>query len=175
MQKNWYLIYTKNNWEKKIASKLSKRKIENYYPLHSVITNKNGKAKVQKVPLFPNYLFVKTAESDKDFILSLNKVINFVYWKQRPALVSENDILLIKNFTKNFYDIKVQKIQVNGSSLSHVIDGATQSFSENILKIRNTVAKVSIPVIGLTLSAEIDGQKSLQPLLSQEASLHLLQ
>jgi hypothetical protein len=102
-------------------------------------------------------------------------VINFVYWKQRPALVSENDILLIKNFTKNFYDIKVQKIQVNGSSLSHVIDGATQSFSENILKIRNTVAKVSIPVIGLTLSAEIDGQKSLQPLLSQEASLHLLQ
>jgi transcriptional antiterminator RfaH len=70
MQKNWYLIYTKNNWEKKIASKLSKRKIENYYPLHSVITNKNGKAKLQKVPLFPNYLFVKTAESDKDFILS---------------------------------------------------------------------------------------------------------
>jgi len=173
MQKNWYLIYTKNNWEKKVASKLSKRKIENYYPLHSVTTNKNGKAKLQKVPLFPNYLFVKTSENDKDFILSLNKVINFVYWKQRLAVVSENDIFLIKEFTQNFCDIKVQKIQVNEGSLSHVIDGATHSFYENILKIKNTVAKVSIPVIGLTLSAEIDAQKSLQPLLSREASLHL--
>jgi transcription antitermination factor NusG len=173
MQKNWYLIYTKANWEKKVASKLLKKKIENYYPLQSVITAKNGKAKVQKVPLFPNYLFVKASENDRDLILSLNKVINFVYWKQRPALVSENDILLIKDFTENFCDIKVQKVQVNGSSLSHLIDGATHSYSENILKIKNTVAKVKLPMIGFVLSAEIDGQKSLQPLLSPEAILHL--
>jgi len=173
MQKNWYLIYTKSNWEKKVASKLSKKKIENYYPLHSVVSTKNGKSKLQKVALFPNYLFVKTTEKDKDFILSLDKVINFVYWKQRPALISESDISLIKDFTHNFCDIKVQKIQVNGDSLSHVVDGTTHSYSENILKIKNTFAKVNIPAIGLTLSAEIDARKFLQPLLSQEGSLLL--
>jgi len=173
MQKNWYLIYTKTNWEEKVASKLSKKKIENYYPLQSVVAVKNGKAKVRKVPLLPNYLFVKISESEKDFILSLSKVINFVYWKQRPALVSENDILLIKDFTENFSDIKVQKIQVNGSSLSHMMDGATRSYSENILKIKNAVAKVNLPVMGLVLSAEIGGKKSLQPLLSPEATVHL--
>ena len=103
--------------------------------------------------------------------------VNFLDYRKynvKIELIEEpNDILLIRDFTQNFCDIKVQKIQVNGGSLSHVIDDATHSFSENILKIKNTVAKVSIPVIGLTLSAEIDAQKSLQPLLSQEASLHL--
>lgn len=173
MQKNWYMIYTKTNWEEKVASKLSKKKIESYYPLQSVIAVKNGKAKVRKIPLFPNYLFVKISESDKDFILSLSKVINFVYWKQLPALVSENDIFLIKDFTESFTDIKVQKIQVNGSSLSHAVDDATHSYSENILKIKKTMAKVNLPVMGLVLSAEIDAQKSLQPLLSRETILHL--
>ena len=34
MQKNWYIIYTKPKCEKKVASLLSKKKIENFLPVH---------------------------------------------------------------------------------------------------------------------------------------------
>ncbi len=52
---------------------------------------------MQKEPLFENYLFANISEAEAPLILSMNNVINFVYWKQDPIVVAEEDILIIKN------------------------------------------------------------------------------
>jgi transcription antitermination factor NusG len=161
MQKNWYIIYTKPNAEKKVASALTRKKIEIFFPLNSITQHR--KAKLQKVPLFKSYLFARLSETEKAFVLSLNNVINFVYWKQQPIAVEENDIVMIKEFVFNYNDIVVQKIDVSTNNFSKVLDGFQRSFSGNVLTIKNTVTKINLPMIGFSMTAKVDQENSLYP------------
>lgn len=163
MQKNWYIIYTKPKAEKRVASALTRKRIENYVPFNSKTIIQSRKTKTQIVPLFQGYVFANLSEAEASSILSLNNVINFVYWKQHPIVVPEEDILRIKEFTINYSDITVQKIDVNINNLAKVFDGSQRSFSGNVLIIKNTVAKVDLPTIGFSMTAKVERENSLYP------------
>lgn len=155
MQKNWYIIYTRSKTENKVSALLTRKKIENYVPLNSRAVPHSRKAKIQKEPLFQSYIFVNISDDKIPLITSLRGVINFVYWKKCLVKVENEDIMLIKEFTKNYMNIKVQKIEVNISSLAKIIDGTRRYFNGSILTIKNTIAKVDFPAIGFSIFAEI--------------------
>lgn len=174
MQKNWYIIYTKPKAEKKVSTALTRRKIENFVPMNSRTILKSRKIKIQNEPLFQSYLFANISEADMPTISSLDSVVNFVYWKQHPVIVTDDDILLIKEFTTNYTNIKVQKTEVNMNDIAKVIDGSQRFFSGNVLTIKNTIAKVNLPTIGFSIFAEIEkGGIIHTEITSAEKYLHL--
>ncbi len=64
MQKNWYIIYTKPKCEKKIVAILSKKKIENFFPVNCKRVNYLRKSKLLYEPLFNSYVFANISESE---------------------------------------------------------------------------------------------------------------
>ena len=56
--KNWYAVYTKPRWEKKVAGLLERKGIESYCPLNKVQRQWSDRKKIVMEPLFQSYVFV---------------------------------------------------------------------------------------------------------------------
>ena len=163
MQKNWYIIYTKPETERKLSRALSKKKIENFFPLQLKTISKVGKTRTEMKPLFPGYVFASLSSAQMASITSMSNVINFVYWKQHPVLVANNDILLIKEFTTNYTDITIQKMDVDENSAGKLFEGYERSITANTLAIKNTFAKVNLASLGISIIANVRQESVLQP------------
>lgn len=155
MQKNWYIIYTKPKCEKKVATTFTKRKIENFFPVNCKQINTLRRRKVHEEPLFDSYVFVNIPESDIHKIKMIDGVLNLVYWKGKPATIHDNEIEVMKEFTTDYQDIKVEKARVNPEDVARVIDGPKYSMDGNVLTVKNTTVKVNLPSIGFTMIAEV--------------------
>lgn len=94
---NWYLLYTCTNFEKKLSNLLQELKIETFLPLQKEIRIWSDRKKMLEVPLFPNYLFVKTQESKLPSIYGMPGVVRFVTFGSKPLVVREEEINLINN------------------------------------------------------------------------------
>ena len=155
MQKNWYIIYTKPKCAKKVATRFTKRKIENFFPVNCKQINTLKRRKMQEEPLFDSYVFAYIPESDITKIKMIDGVLNLVYWKGKPATICNNEIEVMKEFTTDYEDIKVEKTRVNPEDVARVIDDPKYSIDGNVLTVKNTTVKVNLRSIGFTMIAEV--------------------
>jgi len=161
MQKNWYIVYTKQGNEKKVASILTKKKIENLLMLNGKSVRSFRKIKVNYEPLFPSYVFVKTEESNLDKIKAFDSVVNLVYWKGEPAIVQEDEINAIKDFMSDYNDIKLEKTFINPNDPMTMERPQFYALEGNLLTIKRKTVKVNLPSIGFALIASLSSENSL--------------
>ncbi len=150
------MVYTKPRWEKKVATTLTKRKFENFYPVNSKSVMSYQKIKIHQDPLFECCIFVNAAEGEISKIRMIEGVMNLVYWKGKPAIVQADEIELIRDFTNDHQNIQIEKTKVNLNDVAKVIDGSKYSIAGNVLTVKNTRFKVNLPSIGYTLAAQIE-------------------
>lgn len=112
--KNWYVVYTKPKWEKKVAEKLNEIGIECYCPLIIQIKQWTDRKKKIEVPLFNSYVFVQLEDTDRSSVFQVSGVVRFLFWLGKPAIVRDEEIKIIKTSlaTPNISDISVTSIQV---------------------------------------------------------------
>ena len=155
MQKNWYIVYTKPKYEKKVAALLAKRKIDSFCPFNSKLVNSSRRNKMLKEPLFNAYVFVHTTPADITQVLHVDGVINLVYWKGSPAIINEDEIETIKGFIADYRNIKILRTQVNVDDVARIIDGPSYSIDGKVVTVKNKMIKVNLPSLGYTLIAEM--------------------
>jgi len=111
---NWYVIYTKPKWEKKVADKLTQIGIECYCPLITQVKQWSDRKKKIEVPLFNSYVFVHLADIDRNSVFEIAGVVRYLFWLGKPAIVRDEEIDSIKTSLKapNISDITVSSIQV---------------------------------------------------------------
>jgi len=63
---HWYAVYTKSNYEKKVASQLQHKGITNYLPLWREVHSWTDRKKIVEVPLFRGYVFARFADSGRN-------------------------------------------------------------------------------------------------------------
>ena len=97
-QLNWYAVYTKPRWEKKVAKLLDEKGIENYCPLNKVVKQWSDRKKVVMEPIFKSYVFVRVEDKEKFELKSISGILNFVHWLGKPAIVRDEDITTIRKF-----------------------------------------------------------------------------
>jgi transcription antitermination factor NusG len=161
MQKNWYIIYTKPKCEKKVAAILSKKKIENFLPVNCKQINSLRKNKLLYEPLFSSYVFANILENEMEKIKLMDGVINFVFWRGRPAIVPDNEIEAIREFVADYQDIRLEKSSVNLNEIVRVVDRPKYSVEGNLVTVKNTRVKLNLPSIGFNMIAEIIPEDSL--------------
>ncbi|MCA1920218.1 MAG: UpxY family transcription antiterminator [Flavobacterium piscis] len=112
--KNWYVVYTKPKWEKKVAEKLNEIGIECYCPLIIQIKQWTDRKKKIEVPLFNSYVFVQLEDTDRSSVFQVSGVVRFLFWLGKPAIVRDEEIKIIKTSlaAPNISDISVTSIQV---------------------------------------------------------------
>lgn len=97
-KKNWYALYTKPRWEKKIDSVLVRKGVESWCPLQRVERQWSDRKKIIEDPLFKSYVFVHIDDSEKTKVLMTDGVLNFVYYLGKPAIIRDEEVDLIKNY-----------------------------------------------------------------------------
>src|SRR5258706_5427248 len=95
-KKQWYALYTRPRWEKKVADLLEKKKVEVYCPLNKVKRQWADRKKIVYEPLFASYVFVYVSEREELNIKQTDGVINFVYWLNKPAVIRNEEIDTIR-------------------------------------------------------------------------------
>lgn len=126
----WYLIQTKPRSEKLALENLTNQGYECYLPMMKVEKVINKQIEVQKVPLFPRYLFIKL---DLDFeskswapIRSTRGVSNLVKFGQSPAKIHDE---LVKHIyaREHLSDSKIKPLYQKGQTLK-IVDGPFSGF-----------------------------------------------
>nr|WP_288836999.1 UpxY family transcription antiterminator [uncultured Flavobacterium sp.] len=111
---NWYVVYTKPKWEKKVAEQLTGKGIECYCPLVTQIKQWSDRKKKVEVPLFNSYVFVRLAEVDRNLVFQSSGVVRYLFWLGKPAIVRDEEINTIKKWlaVPDKYEISVASLQV---------------------------------------------------------------
>jgi transcriptional antiterminator RfaH len=106
---NWYVVYTKPKWEKKVAEKLNEIGIECYCPLITQIKQWSDRKKKVEVPLFNSYVFVQLQDVDRNSVFQVAGVVRYLFWLGKAAIVRNEEIATIK---KSLSDTNISDISV---------------------------------------------------------------
>jgi len=155
MQRNWYLICTKKQKEKRVTELLTKKGIENYCPF-TMCENKIGGTKEVTIhqPLFKCYVFVNITEDQIQNIKQTPYILNVIYWKSKPAIISREEIGALKTMTENYQRIMVEKTAVGTMEKFHFKERNITTQHNNVFSIKHKGHVATLPSLGYKLSAQ---------------------
>ena len=162
IKKNWYAVYTKPRWEKKVAAMLLEKGIENYCPINKVIRQWSDRKKVVMEPVFKGYVFVKLEENKKWQVKDVSGILNFVYWLGKPAVIRDEEIDTIRKFLNEFEDVQVEPKGVVVNSEVRIRQGVLMNYHGIVVEVLGNRAVVKIETLDIQLSAHFD-KKNLEP------------
>lgn len=161
-QLNWYAVYTKPRWEKKVAKLLDEKGIENYCPLNKVVKQWSDRKKVVMEPIFKSYVFVRVEDKEKFELKSISGILNFVHWLGKPAIVRDEDITTIRKFLNEFGEVTVSEIdQLKVNAKVRVKQGIMMNYLGLLVEVMGNKVKVRIESMGIYLFAQFD-KKNLE-------------
>jgi transcriptional antiterminator RfaH len=108
---DWYVVYTKPKWEKKVAERLNEIGITAYCPLITKERQWSDRKKKIQVPLFNSYIFVQVNEKERNVIFEVTGAIRYLFWLGKPAIVKEKEIEAIQNWldVPDTFEVMVDK------------------------------------------------------------------
>lgn len=108
---NWYVVYTKPKWEKKVAERLNEIGVVAFCPLITKISQWSDRKKKISVPLFNSYIFVQLEDKERNRIFEAVGAVRYLFWLGKPAVVKDSEIEAIKNWLSvpDTYDVSVDQ------------------------------------------------------------------
>jgi transcription antitermination factor NusG len=155
MQKNWYVLYTKPQSEKRVAATLAKKRIENFIPLVCVEAERLWRQKLVYKPLFKSYVFVHVTEHEAASLTTVDGVISLLHWLGKPAVINETEIQAIREFTGDYQNIDLEKLAVNSNVAEKNIYRSSYEIEGNLLAIKNKTIKINLPSLGYAMIAKL--------------------
>lgn len=156
-KKNWYVVYTKPKWEKKVAEQLKEKSIECYCPLITQVRQWSDRKKKVIVPLFNSYVFVCLEESERDLAFLSTGVVRYLFWLGKPAIVREEEIETIKKWlgSSNSENVSVVPYQV-GDKIK-VASGPFSSQKAIVQEVNKSHYLLVLESLGCVLKMNIKG------------------
>lgn len=94
----WFAAYTSSRHEKSVALHFAEREIEAFLPLYATRHRwKNRCEVIVELPLFPNYVFVRTTERARVRILEVPGVLALVGARRTPAPLPDFEIETLRS------------------------------------------------------------------------------
>ncbi len=153
--KNWYVVYSKPRWEKKISRLLAAQALTVYCPLNKIKKRWSDRIKTVEVPLFTSYVFVYIDEKEKLAVRETPGVINFIYAEGKPAIVKEKEIERIKRFLNEYENVEVLP-EIAKDQKVKISQGLFIEKEGKVLDVQNNKVRVVIESLDCTLIAVFD-------------------
>lgn len=150
---NWYVVFTRPNWEKKVVGSLSRKGIECYCPHKVVLGISGNKKKVDSKPLFASYIFIRINSSQFNDIRKVEGVINLMYWLDKPAIVRDVEIEMMRRFLNEHESVQIEKAFVNVNDIVKIKNVSNNDESEFGMKSKKI--KLTLPSLGYSIVAEV--------------------
>lgn len=90
--RNWYALYTCSRHEKQVARQAVIAGVDCFVPMYKSVRRWKDRRKELQLALFPGYVFVHLALSERNSVLHLPGVVHIVSFNGKPARLPEAEI-----------------------------------------------------------------------------------
>ncbi len=152
---NWYVVYTKPKWEKKVAEQLKNKGIACYCPLVMQVRQWSDRKKKVEVPLFNSYVFVQLPDKERNMVFQSVGVVRYLFWLGKPAIVRDEEIETIKKWLDpaQANDVSLFSFQV-GDAIQ-LESGPFSSQKATVQEVTNTHYVLVLESLGCVLKMKI--------------------
>jgi transcription antitermination factor NusG len=162
---SWYAIYTRANHEKRVATHLTHVGVENYLPLYETLRKWSDRRVRLELPLFPGYLFVRTALRQRLPILQAPGVVRMVGSGGTPVPLNGDQIDRLRGGLAQVLAEPYPQIPVG--QRVRIIAGPLLGMEGVLLRRKSGLrVVVSIELIQRSFVADIDSD-ALTPIVSE--------
>jgi len=151
MENNWYVLYTKPRFEKKVSSYLEKIRICHYCPIVKVQKQWSDRKKIVHEPLLKSYVFVRVSEREKWMVADLPGVLSYVYFDGKPAIVSQDEIISIQLFLNEHEHVQVHPLGIIAGDEVRIDSGIFSGLEAEVVSIKKKKCVLHIHSLGLVL------------------------
>ena len=144
----WFVLYTKPNYELRVAEGINTLGINAYCPTFTQIKRYSDRKKKIQKPLLPSYVLVQLSELDRHMVFNIRGVVRYLFWLGKPAVVREEEITLLKkNLTGIFDEFTISKLSV-GKEYT-IPSGPLKGQTGNIKDVLKNKLRLELPSLGL--------------------------
>ena len=154
----WYALYTKPKWEKKVAQLLLRKNIQHYCPLNRTLKQWHDRRKWVDEPLFTSYVFVFISPDESAEVRNTPGVLNFVYWLGKPAVIRVEEITAIQSFLQDHRNVAIERVRVQPNDRVKVTAGPLMEREGTVVAVHQKTVKVLLPTLGFALVASVAKQ-----------------
>jgi transcription antitermination factor NusG len=156
VKQKWFVIYTRPNHEKVLAQEIGQIKsCESYLPVKSILRKWSDRVKKIEVPLFANYVFVKSTNESRGLMFNVPGMIRFVSFEGKPVTISDGEIERIKLIETNAKSIENESYHCAGKDVT-ISRGAFAGMTGKVIKKMNESRFViRVPMLQQAVSVQI--------------------
>ncbi len=158
LKTEWFALYTRSRFEKKMLVELTDRRIETFLPMREILSRWKDRKKKIWIPLFPGYIFVNhlnTAEN-RIRILNIPGAVRFVGLEGHAQPIPEEQIQNVRRFLESSIAVDPYPYMRVGSRVE-VIAGPLKGIRGILVKKRGRFRFViQVDLIRQAVSVEID-------------------
>ena len=151
----WFVLYTKPRTERKTAQELEKLGLEVYCPVTTELRKWSDRMKKIISPLFKSYIFVHLEEKDRNKVFDVPTVVRYLTWLKKPAVVKEEEILILKDWLESD---KYEEVQVHDYSPGDKVtinNGALKGRSGTVQEIGKREVRLVLESLGSFVTTRI--------------------
>ena len=144
----WFVLYTKSNYELRVAEGINTLGIHAYCPTYTQIKHYTDRKKKVQKPLLPSYVMVQLAEQDRPKVFAIPGVVRYLFWLGKPAEVREEEIVLLKkNLSGIFDEVRISKLSI-GKEYT-IPSGPLKGQTGTVIDILKNKLRLELPSLGL--------------------------
>ena len=150
---NWFVLYTKPRFEKKVEEGLLSLGIEAYCPVRKEIRFWSDRQKKIDVPVLPSMILVKLEEKNINDVFNVNGVVRYMFWLGKRAIVRQKEVDVLKNYLYGNTIINQEIIKFNPGDRINV-----EGFNNEdgvVEKVSNNSAWVFLENLGYTIKLNL--------------------
>ncbi len=158
VKSQWYALYTRSRFEKKMLSELTDRNIEVFLPMREILSRWKDRKKRIWVPLFPGYIFVSHIDTPENRfrVLNIPGAVRFVGLQGHANPIPEEQILHVRRFLESSIAIDPYPYMQVGTRVE-VIAGPLKGIQGILVEKRGRFRFViQVDLIRQAVSVEID-------------------
>ncbi|MGA8220687.1 MAG: UpxY family transcription antiterminator [Candidatus Acidiferrales bacterium] len=153
---HWYAAYTCANHEKRVAEQMRERSVDHFLPQYRALRRWKDRRVALDLPLFPGYVFVRVALSERLRVLQVPSVVRLVSFGGRPVeLPDEQMTRLLEGLSSKVLAGPHPYLTVGRRV--RILRGALEGMEGILLRLRGSVRVVlSLELILRSISVEVD-------------------
>jgi len=170
-ERKWHVVYTRPGKEKRVTSLLARKKITSYLPIYKSECIVDGRKTMLAGPLFPRYVFVSLEDIETDLLKQSRHIINFVYWRDKPVSVQQDEINAMKLFLSEYSCTRLDKTAVMPDE-HYRINNELQLFKKGkTIEANIATVKLTLPSLGHVLVAEVRKDKAEEFIYARDSMI----
>ncbi len=161
-QPHWYALQTRSRHEKVVHQQLEQKAIESFLPLYRSMRRWKDRRKELDLPLFPGYVFVRVALTERREAVKTHGVARMVSFGGAPASLPEKEIEAIRHFLSQRMRLDPHPYLRVGQR-ARIRSGPFQGLEGILLRKKNSLRFViSLDLIFRSVAVEVDGEDLME-------------